>query len=59
MTKNPVDRAGLASFRSLGSQAALFLTGILVIPIVSQFDDPKVGYPVAIGVMAAIGLFSI
>jgi len=26
ITKNPVDRAGLASFRSLGSQAALSLT---------------------------------
>lgn len=31
MTKNPVDRASLASFRSLGSQAALFLTGIAVV----------------------------
>ena len=49
MTKNPVDRAALASFRSLGSQGALFLTGIAVIPIVSRFEDHSVGYPVAIG----------
>jgi GPH family glycoside/pentoside/hexuronide:cation symporter len=56
MTKNPVDRAGLASFRSLGSQAALFITGIVVIPIVMKFEDPAVGYPVAIGMMAAIGV---
>ena len=56
ITKNPVDRAGLASFRSLGSQAALFITGIVVLPIVMQFESPKVGYPVAIGVMALVGI---
>ena len=56
MTKNPVDRAGLASFRSLGSQAALFITGIVVLPLVMQFESPKVGYPVAIGVMALVGI---
>ena len=56
MTKNPVDRAALASFRSLGSQAALFLTGIAVIPIVSQFENQSVGYPVAIGIMAVVGI---
>lgn len=56
MTKDPVDRAGLASFRSLGSQAALFITGIVVIPIVMKFEDPAVGYPVAIGMMAAVGV---
>ncbi len=56
MTKNPVDRAALASFRSLGSQGALFLTGIAVIPIVSQFEDHSVGYPVAIAIMGIIGV---
>ena len=56
MTKNPVDRAGLASFRSLGSQAALFITGIVVIPLVSQFDSEQVGFPVAIGIMAVVGI---
>ena len=56
MTKNPVDRAGLASFRSLGSQAALFITGIVVIPIVMKFENPQVGYPVAIGIMAVVGI---
>ncbi len=56
MTKNPVDRAGLASFRSLGSQAALFITGIVVIPIVMKFESPQVGYPVAIGLMAVVGI---
>ena len=56
MTKNPVDRAGLASFRSLGSQAALFITGIVVIPLVSKFDNPQIGFPVAIGIMAVVGI---
>lgn len=56
MTKNPVDRSALASFRSLGSQAALFLTGIAVIPVVSKFENPAVGYPVSIGIMAIVGI---
>ena len=56
MTKDPVDRSALASFRSLGSQAALFLTGIAVIPIVSNFENPAVGYPVSIGIMAIVGI---
>ena len=56
MTKNPIDRSALASFRSLGSQGALFITGITVIPIVSRFDNPAVGFPVAIGIMAIIGV---
>ena len=56
MTKDPIDRSGLASFRSLGSQAALFLTGILVVPIVMKFESPQVGYPVAIGLMAVVGI---
>ncbi len=56
MTKNPVDRAALASFRSLGSQAALFITGIVVIPLVSQFESQQVGFPVAIGIMAVVGI---
>ena len=56
MTKNPIDRAGLASFRSLGSQAALFITGIVVVPIVMKFESPQVGYPVAIGIMAVVGI---
>ncbi len=56
MTKDPVDRSALASFRSLGSQAALFLTGIAVIPVVSKFENPAVGYPVSIGIMAIVGI---
>lgn len=56
MTKNPVDRASLASFRSLGSQAALFLTGLAVVPIVMKFDSPQVGYPVAIALMGVVGV---
>jgi GPH family glycoside/pentoside/hexuronide:cation symporter len=56
MTQDPVDRASLGSFRAIGSQTALFISGIVVIPIVLQFKNQEVGYIVAISSMAILGM---
>lgn len=55
MTQDPVDRASLGSFRAIGSQTALFISGIVVIPIVLQFENHEMGYIVAISLMAIFG----
>ena len=56
MTQDPVDRASLGSFRAIGSQTALFISGIVVIPIVLQFESQELGYIVAISLMAILGV---
>lgn len=56
MTQDPVDRASLGSFRAIGSQTALLISGVAVIPIVLQFDNQEAGYIVAISVMSILGL---
>ncbi|WP_078412538.1 glycoside-pentoside-hexuronide (GPH):cation symporter [Priestia abyssalis] len=56
MTQDPVDRASLGSFRAIGSQTALLISGVAVIPIVLQFDNQEVGYIVAISVMSILGM---
>jgi GPH family glycoside/pentoside/hexuronide:cation symporter len=56
MTQDPVDRASLGSFRAIGSQTALLISGVAVIPIVMQFNSQKVGYIVAISIMSILGV---
>jgi GPH family glycoside/pentoside/hexuronide:cation symporter len=56
MTKDPQERTSLAAYRQLGSTMALLLSGLLVVPMISKFSDPAVGYPIAIGVMALLGV---
>jgi GPH family glycoside/pentoside/hexuronide:cation symporter len=56
MTQDPQERTSLASFRQLGSTMALLLSGVMVVPMLSKFDNPIVGYPVAITVMAILGV---
>jgi GPH family glycoside/pentoside/hexuronide:cation symporter len=56
MTQDPVDRASLGSFRAIGSQTALFISGIVVIPIVLQFKNQETGYIVAISIMSILGV---
>lgn len=56
MTKDPVERASLASFRTIGSQVALLITGVAVIPIVMKFSDPETGYVVAVIAMVLLGI---
>lgn len=58
MTNDPVERTKLASFRGLGFQLALFITGIAVVPIITTFQNPQVGYPVAMTVMALVGIIA-
>ncbi|MDN3018847.1 glycoside-pentoside-hexuronide (GPH):cation symporter [Paenibacillus sp. BSR1-1] len=56
MTQDSIDRASLGSFRAIGSQFAMLVSGMTVIPIVSHFPNEKIGYTVGIAVMAAIGV---
>lgn len=56
MTRDPQERTSLAAFRQLGSTMALLLSGIMVVPMVSKFSDPTMGYPIAIAVMALLGV---
>jgi GPH family glycoside/pentoside/hexuronide:cation symporter len=56
MTQDSVDRASLGSFRAIGSQFAMLISGMVVIPIVLYFPDQKLGYTVGIGSMALVGI---
>lgn len=56
MTVNADDRTQLSVFRNMGSQGALFITGIIVLPMVSQFPNQAIGFLVVVGVLAAIGV---
>ncbi len=56
MTVNAEDRTQLSVYRNLGSQAALFVAGIVVIPLVNQFPNQAVGYPVAVALLAIVGV---
>ncbi|MEB7435293.1 glycoside-pentoside-hexuronide (GPH):cation symporter [Staphylococcus pasteuri] len=56
MTMNSDDRTQLSVFRNLGSQSALFIAGIVVIPLVSKFDNHAIGYPVVVAGLAVFGV---
>ncbi|WP_256358522.1 MFS transporter [Bacillus sp. sid0103] len=56
MTQDSVDRASLGSFRAIGSQFALLISGMVVIPIVLYFPNEKLGYTVGIASMALVGV---
>jgi len=56
MTQDPQERTSLAAFRQLGSTLALLLSSLFVIPMVTRFPNEGIGYPVAIGIMAVIGV---
>ena len=56
MTQDPQERTSLASFRQLGSTMALLISTVVVIPMISRFTNPSVGYPIAIAIMAAFGI---
>lgn len=58
MTKDPEDRTSLASFRQMGSVLALLITGVAVMPFVTKFSSPKIGFPVIIGIFAVLGVLS-
>ncbi|HEX9026237.1 MAG TPA: glycoside-pentoside-hexuronide (GPH):cation symporter [Clostridium sp.] len=58
MTRDVEDRSQLASFRQAGSLGAQLITGIAFVPILMMFSNPRVGYPVAAAIMAAVGIIS-
>lgn len=56
MTINSEDRTQLSVFRNLGAQAAMFISGVVVIPLVTLFPTQSLGYPVVVGLLAVIGV---
>lgn len=60
MTVDGVERTKLANFRSLGSQAALFFSGIFVYPVVDfihhHSKNDNLSWAVAIGSMTLLGM---
>lgn len=56
MTKDSNERAQLASFRQAGSNAALLITTVGVMPIVLCFSNKNTGYLVAVSIFAVLGV---
>jgi len=58
MTQDPVDRASLASWRQAGSLGALLITSVVVVPLVKQFADPHIGWPVVVALASLVGIIA-
>jgi len=58
MTRDVEDRSQLATYRQAGSLGAQLITGVAFVPILLMFSNPRIGYPVAAAIMAAIGITS-
>lgn len=56
MTKDPVERAQLASFRQAGSNLGLLITTVGFMPIVLMFDSQSTGYLVGVVVFSLVGV---
>ena len=56
MTQGPIDRASLASWRQAGSLGALLITSVMVVPLIKQFSDPHIGWPVVVALTSVIGI---
>ncbi|MGZ2418109.1 glycoside/pentoside/hexuronide:cation symporter, GPH family [Staphylococcus caledonicus] len=56
MTLNADDRTQLSVFRNLGSQGAIFVAGIVVVPMVNLFNSHTLGYPVVVAALAIVGV---
>lgn len=56
MTQDPIDRASLASWRQAGSLGALLITSVIVVPLIKQFSDPHVGWPIVVAFTSVIGI---
>lgn len=59
MTTDSIERTQLSVYRNIGAQVAIFITGVVVIPLINRFNSPAVGYPVVVGMMAVIGVLSL
>ncbi|GGG08466.1 putative symporter YjmB [Paenibacillus albidus] len=62
VTQNSEERAKLASFRQAGSLGALFLTSIIVMPLILFFTKhgahDKLAYPLVMGMMSIVGILA-
>ncbi len=56
MTKDPVERAEMASFRQAGSNLGLLITTVGFMPIVLMFNNQSTGYLVAVSIFAFLGV---
>lgn len=56
MTQEPIERTSLAAFRQCGSNAALLITTVAFMPIVTSFTDQATGYKAAVGTFAVLGM---
>ncbi|MGQ3481438.1 MFS transporter [Paenibacillus sp. TY11] len=58
ITQDTHQRASLSSFRQAGSLGALFVTSVIVMPLILLFPNHHVGYPVVMGIMSLIGVIA-
>lgn len=58
MTRDVEERSELATFRQAGSLGAQLITGVAFVPLLMSFKNPRIGYPIAAGIMALIGVIS-
>jgi GPH family glycoside/pentoside/hexuronide:cation symporter len=56
MTQDPIDRASLSSWRQAGSLGALLITSVMIVPLLKQFSDPHVGWPIVVALTSLIGI---
>lgn len=58
ISQDTQERASLASFRQAGSLGALFVTSVIVMPLIILIPNRHVGYPVVMGLMSLIGIIA-
>lgn len=58
ITQDTQERTALATFRQVGSSGALLITGVIFIPLVTLFGNPRIGFPVITAVMGIVGVCS-
>ncbi|MCM3024763.1 MFS transporter [Heyndrickxia ginsengihumi] len=56
ITQNAEERTQISTFRQMGSLGALLITSVIVMPLIVQFHDPKIGYPAVMAIMAIVGI---
>ncbi|URZ07340.1 glycoside-pentoside-hexuronide (GPH):cation symporter [Clostridium felsineum] len=56
ITQDTQDRTALSTFRQLGSSTALLITGIVFIPLLGLFGNPRIAYPIVTAIMSIVGV---
>ncbi|MBU8906522.1 glycoside-pentoside-hexuronide (GPH):cation symporter [Desertibacillus haloalkaliphilus] len=57
MTRDPVQRSSLASFRGFGSMVGSFIIGVVVLPLVALFPTREIGFPAVAAMLGVIAIF--